>query len=95
MNIIAQDEIQCKKIAIRYIKELIENVRNLNKLEKFESLAKALQDINFHTSDLNFIDYTKKFSNGMTLLEYCYQQKYYKALNFAYVTQLQYQYTNI
>ena len=57
-------------------KEYVENIKHLYDTEEIELLAKSLQDITFHITDLNFIDYTKKYANGMTLLEYCYQHRY-------------------
>ena len=40
---------------------------------KFNNLTRALQDINFYTTNLYFIDYIKKHDNDIVLLEYCYQ----------------------
>ena len=72
-------------------KEYVKNIKHLYEIGQIETLAQALQTIHF--KDLNFINYTKKYNNGMTLLEYCYQHKYFKALNFAYITQLRDLYT--
>ena len=43
---------------------------------------------------LCFIDYDKKYINGLTLLEYCYYKKYIKILNFAYNKKLKYIHDN-
>ena len=42
----------------------------------------------------NFIDYTKKYSNGLTLIEYCYYNNYTEILDFVYRTKLKYIYKN-
>ena len=51
-------------------------------------------ELDLDNTSLCFIDYDKKYSNGLTLLEYCYYKKYIKILNFAFNTKLKFIHDN-
>ena len=67
------------------MKEKIEAIEYFQRVGEVQLLVDVLIKLDLNVVSLDFLDYNKKYKNGMTLLEYCYYHHHIRILDFAYI----------
>ena len=68
------------------LKKQIKDVEYFQKVGEVKLLVEVLLKIDLDKVSLDILDYSEKYKNGLTLLEYCYYHHHIRILDFAYNT---------